>query len=124
VRCWCAGTRSRAEVATLLRDDNPPDYVLLDDMLGEHETGLELAHWLAQSIEPKRILLMTGNADVQRLNELSVSQFTMLRKPISVAALNDWVARVNSSASSRVDDGKPGEGDRPPRSSPSRAPSG
>jgi two-component system, sensor histidine kinase len=93
--CACARARSRNEVEQLQLDALlPPDYVLVDDMLGSHESGLEVAHWLAHKIDPARILIMTGSSDPERWRELQNSMFNVQRKPIMVATLNHWVQQA------------------------------
>ena len=73
----------------------PPDYVLIDDMLSAHDTGLDLASWLAPQLSNTRFLLMTGNTDPKRWGELSASAFQVRRKPILAPVLNEWVRQVD-----------------------------
>jgi DNA-binding NtrC family response regulator len=69
-----------------------PDFAILDDMLGAEESGLELAHWLAERMGHSRILLTTGSGNSVRWRELSESGFAALRKPVSAAALTQWLS--------------------------------
>lgn len=81
----------RADLEALAAASGWPDYVLLDDMLGRAETGLDLANWLAERVPPERILLVTGNTEPERLRELHGSRFRVLRKPVSSDDLIGWI---------------------------------
>lgn len=97
--CQCATAKSRCEIEELQRTVRVlPDYVLIDDMLSAHESGLDVARWLATQMSPARILMMTGNPDPRRLNELKAGSFNVLRKPIQAGALNEWVDRIDADA--------------------------
>jgi signal transduction histidine kinase len=82
---------TRAELLELERQDGLPDFVILDDMLGGAESGLVLALWLASRMPRNCILITTGNPEEARWVALSASGITALRKPVSTAALNDWL---------------------------------
>ena len=58
-----------------------PDLVLLDDMLGDLETGLDIAKRLADVMDQNRIVLVTGNTQAARMKEIRESGFTVLQKP-------------------------------------------
>jgi two-component system, sensor histidine kinase len=97
--CECTTAKSRCEIEELQRAGGVlPDYVLIDDMLSPHESGLDVARWLATQLSPARILMMTGNADPRRLQELKASSFNALRKPIHADTLNEWVDRIDADA--------------------------
>lgn len=97
--CRCATASSRGEIEELQRTDRSlPDYVVIDDMLGAQESGLEVARWLADQMSPRRILLMTGNSDPHRWQELEAGGFEVLLKPVHGAALNEWVQRSDAEA--------------------------
>lgn len=97
--CQCATASSRGEIEELQRTDRSlPDYVVIDDMLGAQESGLEVARWLADQMSPRRILLMTGNSDPHRWQELEAGGFEVLLKPVHGAALNEWVQRSDAEA--------------------------
>jgi signal transduction histidine kinase len=83
----------RAELERLIEAEGSPDFVILDDMLGTGETGLELAGWLAQRVPPSHLLVATGNVSPERWAELNASGFHVLRKPLSAAAINEWMRR-------------------------------
>lgn len=59
-----------------------PDLVLLDDMLGDVESGLDIARMLEASMERERIVFITGNVDLQRQQEIEQAGFTLRRKPV------------------------------------------
>jgi CheY-like chemotaxis protein/anti-sigma regulatory factor (Ser/Thr protein kinase) len=87
---------TRADLLELERQDGLPDFVILDDMLGGLESGLELALWLTDRMPRQSILITTGNPEEARWVELSASGITALRKPVSTAALNDWLSAGRS----------------------------
>ncbi|WP_141215691.1 hybrid sensor histidine kinase/response regulator [Hahella sp. CCB-MM4] len=80
------------------RFENLPDLVILDDMLSHDESGLDLAEELMPLIGAKRILLMTGNSDPERLQTLDSSPFIYARKPISLDWLIYWMMTAGRSA--------------------------
>jgi CheY-like chemotaxis protein/two-component sensor histidine kinase len=82
---------SRADLEALELQEGWPDFVILDDMLGGEETGLDLARWLASRMSPERLLLTTGNADSVRWRELNESGFSVARKPLSASMLQEWL---------------------------------
>jgi signal transduction histidine kinase/ActR/RegA family two-component response regulator len=78
----------REQILALREADGEwPAAVVLDDMLGHGERGLELARWLAERMEAERILLVTGNVEPARVLELQDSGFKVLRKPVASAVL-------------------------------------
>jgi signal transduction histidine kinase len=83
---------TRAELESLrVSDRGWPDAVILDDMLERGERGLDIALWLADALSRKRILLVTGNPDPARLQEIEVRGFRALLKPLSSDALGEWL---------------------------------
>jgi signal transduction histidine kinase/ActR/RegA family two-component response regulator len=90
-------------------DGGWPDAVILDDMLGTGEQGLEIASWLARSIPAERIVLVTGNVDPDRVLELERSGFVVLRKPVDSSDLAQCLLSAMQAAA-------------PPRSAPAREP--
>jgi signal transduction histidine kinase/ActR/RegA family two-component response regulator len=92
-QCRCDTARSREELLAIEKAAGRlPDYVLIDDMLSERESGLDVARWLATRTDSRRILLMTGNANPDRMRTLRESSFTVLQKPIPASALNEWLS--------------------------------
>jgi signal transduction histidine kinase/CheY-like chemotaxis protein len=85
---------SRAELETLLARGELPDIVLLDDMLGSAEGGLEIASWLAAHLPAERIVLITGNVNESRIRSLEASGFVVLRKPLASSDLLQWIRDV------------------------------
>lgn len=64
-----------------------PDAILLDDMLGAGEQGLEIAVWLSERVPADRIVLVTGNVNAERTLRLEQSRFVVLRKPLASSDL-------------------------------------
>ena len=58
------------------------DLYLFDDMLNEHETGVDLAHQIKKKNRAARIIIITGNDDRARLNDISNYGFGLLKKPV------------------------------------------
>ncbi|MEJ2130260.1 MAG: ATP-binding protein [Gammaproteobacteria bacterium] len=85
----------RSELLALQRARGWPDYALLDDMLGENDTGLELATWLAGHMPSERILIVTGNVDTKRWDVLQESGFHVMLKPVSGRDLREWLAPLD-----------------------------
>ena len=83
---------TRGELLTLAEQSGWPDYVVLDDMLGGDETGLDLANWLADHLPRERIMIVTGNSDPQRLETLNRSPFLVKRKPLDQQELTRWMS--------------------------------
>lgn len=82
----------RPQLVALRESDGEwPDAVMLDDMLGQGEQGLELAKWLGGQMPRERIALITGNVDPTRLEELRGGGIMLLRKPLSSAELLAWL---------------------------------
>jgi signal transduction histidine kinase/ActR/RegA family two-component response regulator len=78
----------RAQILALREADGEwPAAVILDDMLGAGERGLEIARWLREHLESARIVLVTGNVEPSRVDALQESGFKVLRKPIASAVL-------------------------------------
>jgi len=58
-----------------------PDLVLLDDMLGGPESGLDIAKKLLPNVPQQNIVLVTGNTQPERLKEIRESGFKVILKP-------------------------------------------
>ncbi|WP_157496704.1 ATP-binding protein [Hahella ganghwensis] len=84
--------------------ENLPDLVIVDDMLGHDESGLELAEELEPMIGAKRILLMTGNSDPDRLQTLDSSPFIYAKKPIALDWLIYWMMTASRSSTQTASD--------------------
>ncbi|APV48555.1 hypothetical protein BWI17_01950 [Betaproteobacteria bacterium GR16-43] len=93
---------SKSEIGVLLAaDGSPPDVAVIDDMLGDGPTGLEVAEWLGQWMPRERILLVTGNVERARVEALESSGFVVMVKPVAAIDLADWIrdATLEASAS-------------------------
>lgn len=81
-----------------------PQLVLIDDMLEEGVSGLEIAKWLrserlsSATSDGTQIVLLTGNADVERLEAIRQSGFRLLQKPLRPGELKSLLSRVAAPA--------------------------
>lgn len=92
------------DVRRLVDAGKMPRLVLIDDMLEEGISGLEIAEWLrserfARPFDGTQIVLLTGNADVERLEAIRQSGFRLLQKPLRPGELKSLLSRVAGSAS-------------------------
>jgi signal transduction histidine kinase/CheY-like chemotaxis protein len=95
--CAVLAAASPERLRAALREGVPsPDAVILDDMLGNECGGLEFARWLSRSVDPSRILIVTGNIDPARLGLIERSGFPVLSKPVSPKRLHDQLVRITS----------------------------
>jgi CheY-like chemotaxis protein len=72
-----------------------PDAIILDDMLGRHESGLDIAGEIAPHIGRDRILLVSGNSSPERVAALRESGCGFLPKPASAESLRAWLVPVH-----------------------------
>ena len=70
------------------------DLVMLDDMLDDELTGLDLARQLQTTVPKSKILLVTGNANSVRLNTLKEAGFKVLVKPVEHALLHETLTHM------------------------------
>lgn len=95
LRAWGCDVQSgasRGDIEALFEASGAwPDLVLIDDMLGEGETGLEIAQWLARRMPLDAIVMVTGNVDPRRRGELVRSGFRFLLKPTPPGLLRGLV---------------------------------
>lgn len=70
-----------------------PKIVLIDDMLSEQETGLDIANWLRSYIALENLIFVTGNTDPTRLEQLSEEGFEVILKPASPRKLSILLAK-------------------------------
>jgi CheY-like chemotaxis protein len=89
------------EVRQLAGQGRLPQLVLIDDMLEEGCSGLEIAQWLrserlAEDPDKTQIVLLTGNADADRLETIRRSGFRLLQKPLRPGELKSLLVRVSS----------------------------
>ncbi len=78
----CHIASSFDEVKAILGNQQHFDLAILDDMLNEETTGLDIARYLAEEMESKRILITTGNTAKKRLLEFKNAGFEVLIKPV------------------------------------------
>jgi DNA-binding response OmpR family regulator len=81
------------------RDGAWPDAVVVDDMLGPYESGLDIALWLRQCMEPERIVVVTGNVEPHRLRALDGTGVRVLRKPVAAGDLVLWFRTLGARSS-------------------------
>ena len=85
----------RAEVESLeLEHSGLPDAVMLDDMLGAGERGLDIALWLAPKLGGERIVMVTGEVDPARRRVLEQSGFKVFSKPLASSELARWLLQL------------------------------
>ena len=82
------------EVKMLLENEGAFDVAILDDMLAEETTGLDIARFLEKTMKTKRILITTGNTNAIRLQKLRTSGFTVLIKPVVDQQLQQAISNV------------------------------
>lgn len=69
-----------------------PDVVLIDDMLDGQDSGFDIACWLIEEMpshfaEQKRLILLTGNSDPARLEQIRARGFRLIQKPMRAGQL-------------------------------------
>ena len=80
--------------ASLQFTDNPPDIFLTDVSLPDGN-GLDLAEELAQEDRLKKVIIMTGNADLARIDQLtSRFDWALLMKPFRLNQLTQLAKRL------------------------------
>lgn len=67
------------------------DFCIVDDMLCEEHSGLDLARRLSNDIAIKRVIIVTGNILPKRIEVLRSSGFGFYSKPLSVARLDEII---------------------------------
>jgi len=90
---------TRQELVPLFADvAQRPSAIILDDMLGGSDTGLEIALWLSDSFPRERILIVTGDVRSNRLDELRRHEFVVQAKPLAADRLLAWLADIHGMA--------------------------
>lgn len=76
-----------------------PALVLSDHRLGDDETGIDVVAALREAFDDPRLpaVVITGDASPERLREIRASGLDVLRKPVSVAALDALLAGLPGS---------------------------
>lgn len=82
---------SPAEFRALRANEAVPDAVIFDDMLGEEESGLDLAIELSSESPDTRILVVTANTQKARLQEIENSGFSWMHKPLTTQQMLRWL---------------------------------
>lgn len=80
--CHAVGAASPDQVERLLKHDPHVDLVLMDDMLHDDMSGLELALELTSVVPRERIIMATGNVNSARLATIREEGFEVLVKPV------------------------------------------
>lgn len=83
-----------SEVKELLQSAGSFDMAILDDMLADEITGLDIAEFLSSSLSADRVLITTGNTDEIRLRQLRDSGYQVLTKPIANHRLRATLAEI------------------------------
>jgi len=73
---------SFAAVRTLVESQGAPTLAILDDMLNDDTSGLDIALYLREAMPQERILIVTGNTVDERIRVLRESGFEVLIKPV------------------------------------------
>ena len=85
--CQVVSAASPEQLERLLATDREFELVLLDDMLHDEVSGLDIARSLLQHLPRQRILMATGNVSSVRLNEIRAAGFVVLVKPVDYYVL-------------------------------------
>jgi CheY-like chemotaxis protein len=69
-----------------------PDVALIDDMLDGRDSGFDIACWLLEELPPsftlqKRLILLTGNSDPDRVEQIRAKGFRLIQKPMRAGQL-------------------------------------
>jgi two-component system, sensor histidine kinase len=89
--CACISGVSHADLKRQLAPGSWPDFVILDDDLGDSESGLDIARQLLVHLPGRRILLTTGNSSARRWQQLQESGVRVERKPVASALFDAWL---------------------------------
>jgi len=89
---------SPAEFRALMVHEPIPDAVIFDDMLGEEESGLDLAIELSSGSPETRILIVTANTQKARLQVIENSGFSWMHKPLTTQQMLHWLESGNAMA--------------------------
>ena len=96
--CEPHGASSRKDVETLVqRIGQWPHFLLADDILGNGETGLDLAQWVLSYLPPERIIFITGNTDPERHKEIRQYGFHLATKPMLPDKLKHLLSALSRS---------------------------
>ena len=73
-----------------------PDLLLIDFMLGEDGTGIDVARRLQPEVPMDRVVLVTGNTVPDQLRDIRESGFSYLTKPAATEDLKAILAGCQS----------------------------
>ncbi|ALO45112.1 hypothetical protein PS2015_426 [Pseudohongiella spirulinae] len=85
--CHTTRATSSEQVDRLMSSGGRFDLVLLDDMLDNQLSGLDIALRLADIMPRERIIMATGNANSTRLGQIRDAGFNVLVKPVDAKDL-------------------------------------
>lgn len=74
-----------------------PEFAILDDMLNEHTSGLDIAVYLRQWMPQSSIMIVTGNTVDERIAVLHGAGFDVLIKPVDRQELLAFLLRARNS---------------------------
>jgi signal transduction histidine kinase len=85
--CHTVRAASAEQVARLHDNGYRFDIALLDDMLDDKLSGLDVALMLSELMAKERVIITTGNANSVRLTEIRTAGFKVLVKPVEYQAM-------------------------------------
>lgn len=87
----CSTGYSYDDVQQQVEDSGAFDLAILDDMLAEETTGLDIGLFLKRWMSSDQIIITTGNTNANRLSVLRNSGFTVMIKPVPDTKLRDKI---------------------------------
>jgi len=99
----CRLIASPTEFRALLDTGEVPDAAIFDDMLGEEESGLDLAIDLSKRHPRTRIMIATANTRPERLRLIDSSHFTRFQKPLTSQQIIKWLREGQNPVSRAID---------------------
>ena len=88
-----AGATSRTQAFALLRDGFTPDVLVADVRLGS-ENGIDLVRALRAEFGPIAVLLVTGESDPAKMDEIKLSGFPFVNKPVDGPRLAEQISQA------------------------------
>lgn len=85
--CHVSGAASPEQLERLMATETDFELVLLDDMLHDEVSGLDIAQQLSLRLPRQRIIMATGNVSAPRLAEIRDAGFKVLIKPVDYYVL-------------------------------------
>lgn len=91
---WVAAGASNPEQAfALMRDGFAPDVLVADVRLGA-QSGVDLVRALRSEFGPIPVLLVTGESDPSKIDEIKLSGFSYVNKPVDGARLAEHISQI------------------------------